>query len=199
MPFTSFQFLPAWLDAIFWNGLKRHCVFCDTKTPSPVPNIHPDYSPVGLCFLLFSTAHHPPPHSPTPNPNNDTLKTCGWSFFFYVNLWHYCWLLLSIFCITKRCQWFWINSLLAVGVLLRWDLWLPDPRTECSLRGRGPGQVHWRGSHPSKRQDGLWAAEGAHIHHPGIRLWRGSWWGQHEEVSQVSQQKLKEKKKEYVL
>lgn len=137
-------------------------------------------------------------HSPPHLPKNGTLKTCGWFYFFYFFgfffMWIYgCWLFLSIFSITKRCQWFWINSLLAVGVLLRWDLWLPDPRTECSLRGRGPGQVHWRGSHPGKRQDGLWAAEGAHVHHPGVRLWRGSWWRQHEEVSQVSQQMLRKK------
>lgn len=76
---TSFQFLPAWLDAIFWNGLKRHRVFCDTKTPSPVPNIHPDYSPVGLCFLLFSTVH---PSTPTP-PTTAPSKPVADLFFFF--------------------------------------------------------------------------------------------------------------------
>lgn len=79
----------------------------------------------------------------------------------------------------------WAKSLFALDVF-RGDLRLQDPRAECPLRGSGPGQVHWGGGHPSQGQAGLRAAERAHLHHPSLRLRRGAWWRQHEEIPQVS-------------
>lgn len=131
-----------------------------------------------MTVLLGFLHRHHPPQSTIPwlsKPVADLL------FLFLVNLW-FCYLFLGG---TKHVYHLSSNCPLAFD-MFRWDLRLQDPWTECPLWGSGPRQVHWWGGHPGQRQAGLWASEGAHLHHPGLRLWRGSWWCQHEEVPQVS-------------
>lgn len=166
----------------FQVAWKRHSVFYDTKSPTPSPNPRPQYSPIWQCFWPSSTATTHPNLLQLPGTQNLRLIFFAWIYGFIVDI---------IFHLNNKIshlfQLFWANSLLALDVLFRWDLRLQDPRAECPLRGSGPGQVHWRGGHPGQGQAGLRAAKGAHVHHPSIRLWRGSRWRQHEEIPQVSQ------------
>lgn len=164
---------------VAWK-LKRSYLKCPTPSPQLLTHM--------MCGLASSTDSM---HFSTYNPS--VPKICGclfifaWIFFSQLTLFMYLFIFIlsKIWCrISHRL--FWANSLLTPDVF-RWDLRLQDPRAERPLRGSGPGQVHWRGGHQGQGEARLWAAEGAHLHHPGLRLWRGSWWRKHEEITQVSQ------------
>lgn len=72
----------------------------------------------------------------------------------------------------------------------RRDLWVPSaqrPRRFWfgSVRGRGVGPLHWRGPCSLQRAIGLREPEGTQLYHPGLWLWRGTWWHQQQEIAQV--------------
>lgn len=174
-----------------WLGKDTRLLILNVPHPSPIPLPPPlYYSPIWQCFWASSTDTT---HPNLQFPGSQKLWLI-FLFFFYFAWFH------DFFACTYNCsvwttttkksysgpQLFWANSLSTLDVF-RWDLRLQDPRAECSLRSSGPGQVHWRGGHPGQGQAWLWAAERAHLHHPSLWLWRGSWWRQHEEVPQVSQ------------
>lgn len=144
--------------------------------------------------VLLAFLHSPPDPQSTTIPWHPKPLANLIYFFFLVCVCDFMALLLTWFSfictvknITPVIQLFWVDFLLAFAMLFRWNLRLQDPRAECSLRGCGSGQVHRRGGHPHQREAGLRAAEGAHFHHPSLRLRRGSWWRQYEEIPQVSQ------------
>lgn len=82
-----------------------------------------------------------------------------------------------------------LSSNLSLSFFRR-DLWVPSaqrPRRFWfgSVRGRGVGPLHWRGPCSLQRAIGLREPEGTQLYHPGLWLWRGTWWHQQQEIAQV--------------
>lgn len=68
----------------------------------------------------------------------------------------------------------------------RGNLCIQDTWPRAALWGRGAQQDIRRGPAPGQEPHRLWAAEGVHVHHPGLRLWRRAPGDSLEEVTQVS-------------
>lgn len=150
-----------------------------------------------MTVLLASLHSHQIPYRLQSPP---TPKT-SWLIFYFV-VCDLMALLLTWFgflffiCTVNHCSSFSHSEdavLWAFAMSFRWNLRLQNPWAERPLWGRGAGQVHGRGSDQDQREAGLRAAEGAHVHHPGLWLRRGTRWRQHEEITQVSGIVLEEK------
>lgn len=71
---TYFQFLPAWLDAMFSSGLENKTLSTDTKCPTPSPNSPPNYSPI---WASSTDTTHPNLQLPgSQKPVADVLFVC---------------------------------------------------------------------------------------------------------------------------